>query len=400
MKLKKKTIRDVNIKKKRLIMRVDFNVPIDENSKVLDNTKLFGAMETIQFALKKKAKIVLMSHMGRPKGQVLENKRLWPAGKMLQKLLGKPVKILNDCIGEEVEKTIEKMKYCDIVLLENLRFHPEEEKNDEEFSKKLASYGDIFVQDAFGTAHRAHSSTVGITKYLPSVAGLLVDKEFTYLRMTLSMPERPFLLVLGGAKVSSKIGIIDALLDKIDTLLIGGGMCFTFLKAMGYEVGNSLVEFDKIDTAKLIMENAKKHKVELILPSDFIVTDSLNPPGKPRKVDAINLSAGDIGVDIGPRSILLFEEKIIPAKTVFWNGPMGVFETPEFSRGTFEIARYLADLNTFTVVGGGESATVVNMLNLGDKFQHVSTGGGATLKFIEGVEMPALDVLDDLVEND
>ena len=400
MKLKKKTIRDVNIKKKRLIMRVDFNVPVDEKSNVLDNTKILGAMETIQYALKKKAKIVLMSHMGRPKGNVLENKRLWPAGKKLQELLKKPVKILNDCVGEEVEKTVEKMKYGDIVLLENLRFHPEEEKNDPEFSKKLASYGDIFVQDAFGTAHRAHASTVGITEYLPSVAGLLVDKEFTYLRMTLSAPERPFLLVLGGAKVSSKIGIIDALLDKIDTLLIGGGMCFTFLKAMGYQVGNSLVEEDKIDLAKTIMGNAKKHNVELVLPSDFIVTDSLNPPGKPRIVDAMNLSAGDIGVDIGPRSILHFEEKIIPAKTVFWNGPMGVFETPEYSRGTFEIARYLSELNTFTVVGGGESATVVNLLNLGNKFQHVSTGGGATLKFIEGVEMPALDVLDDLVEND
>jgi phosphoglycerate kinase len=397
MKLKKKTIKDLKtIKNKRVLVRVDFNVPIDDEQNVLDTTKIVGAMETIQYLLKKKAKVILMSHMGRPKGKVDEKKRLWPAGRELEKLLGKKITILNDCVGDEVRAAVEKMKKGDVILLENLRFKKEEEANDPDFSKELASYADIFVQDAFGTAHRAHASTVGVTEHLESVAGLLVDKEFTYLKRTLKYPERPFLLVLGGAKVSSKIGILDALLDKIDTLLIGGGMCFTFLKALGYEVGNSLVENDKIEVAKRIMEHAKELGVELVLPNDIIVTDSLNPAGQARVVAAMNMSPGDIGVDIGPRAILHFEEKIIPAKTVFWNGPMGLFEIEKFSRGTFEIARYLAELRTFTVVGGGESATVVQMLDLADKFEHVSTGGGATLKFIEGHDMPALDVLDDI----
>ncbi len=400
MRLKKQTVYDVNLRKKSVIVRVDYNVPLDENFNVLDTTKIVGSLETINYLRKKKCKIVLMSHMGRPKGKVEESKRLWPAGKVLSELLKKPVKVLDSCVGDDVEKAIKNMKRGQIILLENLRFHSEEESNDPVFSKKLASYGELFVQDAFGTAHRAHASTVGITKYLPSVAGLLVDKEFTYLRMTLKKPERPFLLVLGGAKVSSKIGIIDALLTRVDTILIGGGMCYTFLKAMGYDVGNSLVEHDKVEEAKKIMAHAKEYGVNLILPDDFVVTDSLNPPGTPRVVEAINMGKDDIGVDLGPRSILKFEEAIIPAKTVFWNGPMGVFEIKDFSKGTFEIARYLSELRTFTVVGGGESATVVNMLGLSDKFQHVSTGGGATLKFIEGHDMPALDVLDDLVEND
>ena len=400
MRLKKQTIYDVNLRRKRVLVRVDYNVPLDKDFNVLDKTKIIGSLETINYLLKKKCKVILMSHMGRPKGEVVESKRLWPAGKVLSELLKKPVKILDDCVGSEVENAINNIKRGQIILLENLRFHPGEENNDPEFSKKLASYGEIFVQDAFGTAHRAHASTVGVTEHLPSVAGLLVDKEFTYLRMTLKKPERPFLLVLGGAKVSSKIGIIDALLPKIDTLLIGGGMCYTFLKALGYEIGNSLLEFDKIDEAKKIMAHAKEYGVDLILPEDFIVTDSLNPPGAPRVVEAMNIQDGDIGVDLGPRSILKFEEAIIPAKTVFWNGPMGVFEVTDYSKGTYEIARYLSDLRTFTVVGGGESATVVNDLKLSDKFQHVSTGGGATLKFIEGHDMPALDVLDDLVDND
>ncbi len=387
-----RTIRDVDVQGKRVLMRVDFNVPI-EGGKVLDDWRLRATVPTIRFLQERGAKLILMSHLGRPKGKRDEKYSLRPVADRLSELLGQPVKFADDCIGEKVAQAVAELQPGEVLLLDNLRFYEGEEKNDEAFAQELAKWGEVYVNDAFGAAHRAHASVHAVTRFLPAYAGLLMEREVTYLGQLLEAPEKPFVAVLGGAKVSDKINVIRNLLTKVDALLIGGAMAFTFLKAQGYETGKSLVEEDKLDLAKSLLDEAKGKGVELVLPVDFVVAESDAEDAATQVVPANAIPADKAGYDIGPETAKLYAERIKAAKTVFWNGPMGRFERTPFKAGTQAIAEALAACAGTTVVGGGETAAAAFEFGVADKVTHVSTGGGAALELLEGQELPGVAVL-------
>lgn len=391
----KMTIRDIEVAGKRVLVRVDFNVPLDKNGRVADDTRIRAALPTIEYLLQHKAKVILVSHLGRPKGQVNEKYMMDPVARHLSKLLGRPVLKVDDCIGDLPRESVKRMQEGDVILLENVRFYSEEEKNDENFARQLSELADIFVNDAFGTAHRAHASTEGVAEYLPAVAGLLMEKEMEMLGRLLASPERPFLAIIGGAKVSDKIAVISNLLDKVDTLIIGGGMANTFLKAQGYDVGKSLLEVDRVELARGLMAEAKNRGVKLLLPVDVVVALGADPNAEQAIVPVDKIPAEWMALDIGPKSIELFAEDIKTSKTVVWNGPMGVFEMAPFARGTEAIALELGEIIGVTVVGGGDSVAAVIKSGVADKITHISTGGGATLEFLEGKKLPGVEALQD-----
>ncbi|NET90399.1 MAG: phosphoglycerate kinase [Kamptonema sp. SIO1D9] len=400
--MSKKTVANLSeadLAGKRVLVRADFNVPLDDNGTITDDTRIRAALPTIQDLIKKGAKVILCSHMGRPKGQVKENLRLTPVAKRLSELLGQEVTMCDDCVGDSVARQITALENGQVALLENLRFHAEEEKNDPEFAKQLAANADVYVNDAFGTAHRAHASTEGVTKYLsPSVGGYLIEKELEYLKGAIEEPQRPLAAIIGGSKVSSKIGVIETLLDKCDKLLIGGGMIFTFYKARGLSVGKSLVEEDKLDLAKTLEAKAKEQGVELLLPTDVVVANDFKPDADSQTVSAENIPDGWMGLDIGPDSVKTFSDALSDCKTVIWNGPMGVFEFDKFAVGTEAIARTLADLTkkgATTIIGGGDSVAAVEKVGVAEQMSHISTGGGASLELLEGKELPGIVALDE-----
>lgn len=394
--MNKMSIDDIQVKGKRVLVRVDFNVPVDENGQITDDRRIKAAIPTIKTLADQGAKVILVSHFGRPKGGPDNKYRMDVMGKRLSELIGKPVVKVNDSIGDEPKKAIDKLAEGGIVLLENVRFYKEEEANDEEFAKKLASLADIYVNDAFGTAHRAHASTAGVAKFLkPAVSGYLMQKEINIMGKALSNPERPFVAILGGAKVADKLGVIQNLLEKVDTLIIGGGMAYTFLKAQGMEIGKSLLDAEKIEFAKEMMAKAKSRGIKLLLPLDVVITDDFKKPTMSKTVKVDQISSDMQGVDIGPETVKLFAKEIENAKTVIWNGPMGVFELPQFAVGTKEIAEALTRSKGTTIVGGGDSAAAVEQMGYADKVSHVSTGGGASLEFMEGIELPGVAALTD-----
>ncbi len=383
---------------KRVLVRADFNVPVDDAGNITDDTRIRAALPTIKDLTSKGAKVILSSHFGRPKG-VDEKLRLTPVAKRLSELLGATVVMCDDCIGDGVASKIAAMANGDVALLENVRFYPEEEKNDPEFAQKLAANADLYVNDAFGTAHRAHASTEGVTKYLsPSVAGYLIEKELEYLQNAIESPKTPLAAIVGGSKVSSKIGVIETLLDKCDKLFLGGGMIFTFYKARGLNVGKSLVEDDKLDLARALETKAKEKGVQLILPTDVVVADNFSPDANSQIVDINHIPDGWMGLDIGPDSLKFFQAALADCKTVIWNGPMGVFEFDKFAAGTEGIAHTLADISAtgaITIIGGGDSVAAVEKVGLADKMSHISTGGGASLELLEGKILPGIAALDD-----
>ena len=392
--MNKKTIKDIDLKGKKVFVRCDFNVPLDENGNITDNRRIVGALDTIKYLLDQNCKIILCSHLGRPKGEVKPEFSLALVAKELSKLLGKEVKLAKDVIGENAKELTSNMKNGDIVLLENVRFDPREEKNDPEFSKELASMAEVFVNDAFGTAHRAHSSTAGIAEYLPAVSGFLIEKELKFLGSALENPERPFVAILGGKKVSDKIGVINSLLEKVDTLMIGGAMAYTFFKAQGYNVGNSICELDKLDLAKELMEKAEKKGVKLMLPIDTKLGKEFDPNTETKTVSWTEIPDGWEGFDIGEKTIELYKNELKNAKTVIWNGPVGLFEFDTFAIGTNEIAKTLSEMtDCTTIIGGGDSAAAVEKAGLAEKFTHISTGGGASLEFLEGKKLPGIECL-------
>jgi len=376
-------------------MRADFNVPVNEQGEITDDKRITAALPTIKYLVDHKAKVILMSHFGRPKGKPVDSMRLDPVAKRLSELLGQPVVKVDDCIGEVVEQAVANLNEGDVLLLENVRFYAEEEANDLEFAKKLAAVGDIYVNDAFGTAHRAHASTAGVAEYLPAVSGFLMEKELKFLGGAVNDPKRPFVAILGGAKVQDKIAVIEALLNKVDTLIIGGGMAYTFLKAKGYEIGKSLLDADRIDFCKKIMADAEAKGVQLLLPVDVVVAAEFAADAEHKVVAADQIPADWEGLDIGPETIKLFNDAIAKAETVIWNGPMGVFEFPAFAKGTNAVAQALADSSAITIIGGGDSAAAVEQAGLAEKMTHVSTGGGASLEFLEGKELPGVAALND-----
>lgn len=391
--MEKLTVKDIDFKDKRVLIRVDFNVPLDEKREVTDDTRIKEAVPTIKYILEQNPKkVILMSHLGRPKGKVVEELRMDPVAKRLSLLLSEKVEKINDCIGEEVKKKIEETT-CRVVLLENLRFYSEEEKGDENFARELSKLGDVYVNDAFGTAHRAHASTTIIAKFLPSCVGFLMEKEIKYLSLALN-PTSPFVVILGGAKVSDKIDVVENILNKANVILVGGAMAYTFLKSQGKEVGSSLVEEDKLDLASTILKKAKEKNVEIVLPIDHLVVDSIDNPTIKKVTEDENISEGLKGVDIGDKTIKLFKDKLSLAKTVLWNGPLGIFENPQYAKGTKEIALYLAELkDTQVIVGGGDSAAAAKEFGVKDKLTHISTGGGASLEFLEGKELPGIAII-------
>ncbi len=391
--MNKKTVKDIDLKGKRVFVRCDFNVPMDENQNITDNTRIVAALPTIKYLLEQNCKIILASHLGRPKGEFKPEFSLKPVAKELSKLLDREVIMAKDVVGEETIQKALNLKEREIMLLENVRFHKEETENDPEFAKKLASMAEVFVNDAFGTAHRAHSSTTGIADYLPAVSGFLIEKELKFLGNAVNNPERPFVAILGGAKVSDKIGVIDSLLEKVDTLMIGGGMAYTFFKAQGYEVGNSICEMDKLDLAKSAMEKAKQKGVKLLLPVDTKVGKEYKEDTESKIVKCTEIPSDWEGFDIGTETIKIFTEELKTAKTVVWNGPLGLFEFPQFAIGTNAIAKALAELDATTIIGGGDSAAAVKKAGLEDKMTHISTGGGASLEFLEGKKLPGIECL-------
>ncbi len=393
--MNKKTVKDIDLKGKKVFVRCDFNVPMDEKQNITDNTRIVAALPTIKYLLEQDCKIILASHLGRPKGEVKPEFSLAPVAKELSKLLNKEVIMAKDVIGEDATNKAENLKEGEIMLLENVRFHREETDNDPEFAKKLASMAEVYVNDAFGAAHRAHASTAGIAQYLPAVSGFLIEKELTVLGNAINNPERPFMAILGGAKVSDKIGVIDSLLDKVDTLMIGGGMAYTFFKAQGYSVGNSLCEEEKTGLALEAMEKAKQKGVKLLLPVDTKVGKEFKPDTESKTVAWTDIPDGWEGFDIGEKTIEMFKNELQSAKTVIWNGPLGLFEFDQFAIGTNEIAKTLADLDATTIIGGGDSAAAVTKAGLADKMTHISTGGGASLEFLEGKKLPGIECLQD-----
>ena len=394
--MNKVTVKDLNLDGKKVLMRCDFNVPLDENKNITDKTRIVAAMPTIKYVLDHNAKLILCSHLGRPKGEVKPELSLKPVSDELSKELGREVKLAKDIVGPSAHELTENMKEGDVVLLENVRFDPREEKNDEEFSKELASLAEVYVNDAFGTCHRAHASTAGVAAYLPSGVGFLIEKELKVLGDALNNPRRPFVAILGGAKVSTKIGVIDALLNKVDVLLIGGGMAYTFYKSMGYGVGNSICELDKLDLAKELMQKAKEKGVKLVIPVDNVIGKEFKPDTESKIVAYNEIPDGWEGFDIGPKTVKMYEEELKNAKTILWNGPVGLFEFDQFAKGTNEIAHFISNLNDCTtIIGGGDSAAAVTKIGLADKMTHISTGGGASLEFIEGKKLPGIEAIPD-----
>ena len=393
--MSKKTIQDIDLKGKKVFVRCDFNVPMYENQNITDNRRIVAALPTIRYLIEQNCKIILSSHLGRPKGEVKTEFSLAPVAKELSKLLGQEVLMAKDVIGESAKSLAANLQEGQVMLLENVRFHREETDNDPEFAKQLASMAEVFVNDAFGTAHRAHASTEGVSHYLPSVSGFLIEKELKFLGDALNNPERPFVAILGGAKVSDKIGVIDSLLEKVDTLMIGGGMAYTFFKAQGYEVGNSLCEPDKCELALSLMEKAKNKGVKLMLPVDTKIGREFKPDTESKTVAWTEIPEGWEGFDIGEKTIEMFKNELKTAKTVVWNGPLGLFEFDQFAIGTNEIAHALAEIDATTIIGGGDSAAAVEKAGLADKMTHISTGGGASLEFLEGKKLPGIECLQD-----
>ncbi|MFT9598655.1 phosphoglycerate kinase [Mesobacillus sp.] len=393
--MNKKTVKDVDVKGKRVFCRVDFNVPM-KDGQVTDETRIRAALPTIQYLVDQGAKVLLASHLGRPKGQAVEELRLTPVAKRLSELLGKDVKKTDEAYGESVKSEIDSMNEGDVLLLENVRFYPGEEKNDPELAKAFAELADLYVNDAFGAAHRAHASTEGIAKHLPAVSGFLMEKELDVLGKALSNPERPFTAIIGGAKVKDKIGVIDNLLEKVDNLIIGGGLAYTFVKAQGHEIGKSLLEEDKIELAKSFMEKAKAKGVNFYMPVDAIVADDFSADANSKVVAIEEIPADWEALDIGPKTAETYRDVIQKSKLVIWNGPMGVFEIDKFAQGTKAVAQALADANdTYSVIGGGDSAAAVEKFGLAEKMSHISTGGGASLEFMEGKQLPGVVALND-----
>jgi len=391
----KLTVEDLDLKDKKVLMRADFNVPLDESLNITDDTRIRETLPTIKYILEKGAdKLILMSHLGRPDGKRVDKYSLRPVAKKLAELLDEQIDFLNDCIGTDVKSEVDNAKVR-VVLLENLRYHAEEEANDEGFAKQLASLGEVFVNDAFGTAHRAHASTAGVDRFLKSAAGFLIEKEIKYLGGALEKPKAPFIVILGGAKVSDKIGVIENLLPKCDKILIGGGMAYTFLKAKGKQIGNSKLEKDKLDLAKSLLDKAASMKKEIVLPIDHIVVEAIDVKAK-TEIAGDTIPEGKIAVDIGPKTIDLFKENLKSAKTIVWNGPLGIFEMEPFSKGTEEIAKYISTLlKVVSIIGGGDTAAAVAKFKLQDKMTHISTGGGASLEFLEGKTLPGIAALTD-----
>lgn len=397
MKFNKKTVEDIQLKGKKVLVRCDFNVPL-KNGVITDENRLVGAMPTIKYLINNGAKVILCSHLGKPKGEAKPELSLAPVAKRLSEMLGKEVVFAadNNVVGENAKAAVENLKDGDVVLLENTRYRKEETKNEDNYSKELASLGEIFVNDAFGTAHRAHCSTVGVTKYLnDSVCGYLIQKELEFLGNAVENPQRPFVAILGGAKVSDKLGVINNLLEKVDTLIIGGGMAYTFLKALGHEIGKSLLEEDKIEYAKEMMKKAEEKGVKLLLPIDITYAEKFDENAEPKISEGRDIPADFMGLDIGPKTAQIFSDAIKDAKTVIWNGPMGVFEFANFAKGTIAVAKAMAEADATTIIGGGDSASAVNNLGFGDKMTHISTGGGASLEFLEGIELPGIAALND-----
>lgn len=397
MKLNKKSIENVNVKGKKVLVRCDFNVPL-KDGRITDENRLVGALPTIKYLIENGAKVILCSHLGKPKGEAKPELSLIPVAKRLTELLNTEVKFADDAnvVGENAKRLVSEMQDGDVVLLQNTRYRVEETKNGEEFSKELASLADMFVNDAFGAAHRAHCSTVGVTEYLDTaVCGYLIEKEIKFLSGAIETPKRPFVAILGGAKVSDKINVINNLLDKVDTLIIGGGMAYTFLKAQGYEIGTSLLEADKMDYSLEMIKKAEEKGVKILLPIDHVVGAAFSADTTPITTEDQNIPEGHMGLDIGPKSAKLYADAVKDAKTVIWNGPMGVFEFENFARGTITVAKALAECDGDTIIGGGDSAAAVNILGFGDKMTHISTGGGASLELLEGKELPGIVALNE-----
>jgi len=393
--MRKKTAEDIDVAGKRVFLRVDFNVPLDKAGAISDDSRIKACLPTIKYLMDHNARVIICSHLGRPDGKVVESLRLTPIAKRLSELLGKPVEALRQCIGPEVEDAINRLKDGGVVLLENIRFHPEEEANDPNFAKALSQLADIFVNDAFGASHRAHASVVGVAKYLPTVSGFLMETEIEALGGALENPKRPFAAMIGGAKVSGKLAVMENIMNKVDALLIGGGMAATFLKSMGYMVGDSMVENDRLDYVRQLMEKAKSKGPKLLLPQDSVVAAKLEAGASTKTVPVTKIPDGWTIADIGPDTILEFSTELKKCKTVVWNGPVGVFEIPEFANGTHSMIKVLADLEATTVIGGGSTAEAVVEMGLADKMSHVSTGGGASLEFLEGRVLPGVAVLQD-----
>ena len=396
--MNKKVITDLEVRSKRVIVRVDFNVPMSktEEGKITDNARIVAALPTIKYLIENNARIILLSHLGRPKGEAKKEFSLAPVAKELSKLLNKDVKFLqsNLVVDDNVKDEVLKLKDGEVALLENTRFRNEETKNIDDFSKKLAELGELYINDAFGTSHRAHCSNVGLCKFLPSAVGFLVEKEISIMGKALSNPERPFVAILGGAKVSDKITVIENLIEKVDSIIIGGGMAFTFLKSLGYSVGKSLLEDDKVDFAKELIEKAKSKNVKILLPIDVVVSKEFSNDSEFKTVNIDSIGDDYMGLDIGEKTVKLFSDEINNAKTVVWNGPMGVFEMSNFAKGTFEIAKAIAESEAISIIGGGDSASAAEKSGYKDKITHISTGGGASLEFLEGKILPGIDSID------
>ena len=392
--MNKKSIQDIDVDGKKVLVRVDFNVPLDENGTITDDRRIREALPTIRYLREHNAKVILMSHLGRPKGKFNMKYSLKPVAERLSEKLGAEVRLAGDVIGDAVQAMAESLKEGEVMLLENVRFYEEEEKNDKEFSRKLAALGDIYINDAFGTAHRAHATTAGVAEYLPSAAGFLIKKELEIMGKALTAPERPFVAILGGAKVSDKIGVIENLMDKVDTLLIGGGMAYTFFGAMGYEIGKSIFEADKAELAGELLKKAETKGVKLLLPVDTVVASEFSNDAPKKTVPAAMIPKDMMGMDIGEDTRKIFSEIVKNARTVLWNGPMGVFEMPNFAKGTFELAKAMAECTGTTIIGGGDSAAAVEQLGFADKMTHISTGGGASLEFIEGKVLPGIAAIE------
>ena len=395
MSFNKKTIEDIDVSGKKVLVRCDFNVPLDENKNITDETRINAALPTIKYLLEHKAAVILCSHLGRPKGEFNMKYSLAPVAKRLSEKLGFEVKLAKDVIGPDAKKLAAEVKPGQAVLLENVRFHAEEEKNDPAFAKELASMAEIYVSDAFGTVHRAHASTAGVAEYLPAVAGFLIGKELNFLGKAVTNPERPFVAILGGAKVKDKIGVITNLIEKVDTLLIGGGMAYTFMKATGGEIGNSLCDEERLGLALELLDKAKAKGVKLLLPVDNVCGKEFNNDTEQMVCESGKIPEGWEGLDIGPKTVELFSKEIKAAKTVVWNGPMGVFEMPNFAKGTLAIATAMAESDATTIIGGGDSAAAVTQMGLAGKMSHISTGGGASLEFLEGKTLPGVAALND-----